>query len=142
MRKELDEKLVSTFPLLYADRAADLRSTAMCWGFECGDGWFDILWRLSEKLEPLISAMAKENPDDEWLPRASQVKEKYGTLSFNMSHGNTEIFDLCQAAELESETVCETCGGPGKLRGRVWYYTACDEHTKEYDLGEQAEESD
>ena len=145
MRRELDEKLVRSFPLLFADRAADLRRTAMCWGFECGDGWFDIIWRLSEKLEPLIAAMAKDTTEPEWLPRASQVKEKYGELSFYMSCGSDEIFKLCNAAEIESATVCETCGKPGKLRGVSWYYTACDEHTREEDpvsLQEEDEEGE
>jgi hypothetical protein len=33
-----------------------------------------------------------------------------------------------------STITCETCGAPGKRRGRGWIYTACDAHTKELDL--------
>ena len=42
MRKELDEKLCEKYPLIFKNRHADMTETAMCWGFECGDGWFNI----------------------------------------------------------------------------------------------------
>ena len=62
MKQELDEKLCKAFPNLYADRHGDMRTTAACWGFEFSDGWFDIIWRLSEKLEPMILKIKQENP--------------------------------------------------------------------------------
>lgn len=43
MRKELDEALCARYPLIFKDRNADMRTTAMCWGLECGDGWYNIL---------------------------------------------------------------------------------------------------
>jgi hypothetical protein len=43
MRKELDEALCAKYPLIFKDRNADMRHTAMCWGFECGDGWYNII---------------------------------------------------------------------------------------------------
>jgi hypothetical protein len=43
MRKELDEALCAKYPLIFADRNADMRTTAMCWGFSCGDGWYNII---------------------------------------------------------------------------------------------------
>lgn len=43
MRKELDEALCAKYPLIFKDRNADMRTTAMCWGFECGDGWYNII---------------------------------------------------------------------------------------------------
>lgn len=43
MKKELDEKLCAKYPLIFKDRNASMQSTAMCWGFECGDGWYNIL---------------------------------------------------------------------------------------------------
>jgi len=55
MKKELDDKLSAQFPHLYADRNASKLHTCMCWGFP-GNGWFDIIWELSEKLEALIVA--------------------------------------------------------------------------------------
>ena len=63
MNEELDKKLVKAFPLLYGDRNAPMQSTAMCWGFSCGDGWFDLIWDLSSKLEPIIKKFIDENPN-------------------------------------------------------------------------------
>ena len=54
MNKENDDKLCAAFPLLYADRRGDIRQTAMAWGFDCGDGWFDLIWDMSAKLEEEI----------------------------------------------------------------------------------------
>ena len=62
MKEELDKKLVKAFPLLYGDRYASMQSTCMCWGFP-GDGWFDVIWGLSSKLEPLIQKFIDENPN-------------------------------------------------------------------------------
>ena len=43
MRRELDESLCAKYPLIFKDRNADMRTTAMCWGLECGDGWYNII---------------------------------------------------------------------------------------------------
>jgi hypothetical protein len=43
MRDELDKKLVETYPELYANRFGDMKETLMCWGFDCGDGWYQSL---------------------------------------------------------------------------------------------------
>jgi len=50
MRKELDEALVAKYPLIFKDRNGDMRTTAMCWGFEVGDGWYNIIDILCGKL--------------------------------------------------------------------------------------------
>jgi hypothetical protein len=62
VNEELDKKLVDSFPLLYGDRHAPMQSTCMCWGFDCGDGWFDIIWNLSSKIEPIIERIIDDNP--------------------------------------------------------------------------------
>jgi hypothetical protein len=43
MRKELDEALCKKYPKIFRDRNGNMRDTAMCWGFECRDGWYNIL---------------------------------------------------------------------------------------------------
>ena len=125
MKEELDKKLVRAFPLLYGDRNASKLSTAMCWGFP-GDGWFDLIWDLSSKLEPLIQKFIDENQDTELYPKAFQVKEKFGGLRFYMTCGTDEISDLISEAQALSLKTCEECGQPGWARivGRV--HTLCD----------------
>lgn len=136
MREELDQSLCKTFPNLYKDRRASMMETCMCWGFP-GDGWFLIIWNLSEKLEKMILALPEKTEDTWGNSRedccASQVKEKYGTLRFYMTGSNQEMETEIDKAEALSEITCEDCGVAGRLRGRGWLYTACDEHTKEED---------
>jgi hypothetical protein len=43
MKRELDEALCAKYPLIFKDRNADMRTTAMCWGFDCGDGWYNLI---------------------------------------------------------------------------------------------------
>jgi hypothetical protein len=43
MKKELDEALCAKYPLIFKDRHENMQNTAMCWGFDCGDGWYNII---------------------------------------------------------------------------------------------------
>ena len=43
MRRELDEALCARYPLIFKDRHENMQVTAMCWGLECGDGWYNII---------------------------------------------------------------------------------------------------
>lgn len=124
MRKELDDELCFNFPLLFIDRNASMRVTNMCWGFP-GDGWYNLIREAAEKLEPLIKAYAIEFPNKP-VPRASQVKEKFGTLRFYLSHGTDEMRKIIEDAEIKSANTCEDCGEYGKLRKGSWLLTLCD----------------
>jgi hypothetical protein len=47
------KRLVERFPKWF-DVKGDVRHTLMSSGFLHGDGWFDIVWRLFEELEPSV----------------------------------------------------------------------------------------
>ena len=66
--------------------------------------------------------------------RDEQVKEKYGTLRFYTTGGDKLTDGMIWFAENMSARTCEVCGMPGKMRGKGWYYAACDEHTQKEDL--------
>ena len=51
MNQELTLRLVKRFPILYQDYRSPMTQTAMCWGFDHGDGWFEIIWQLSLAIE-------------------------------------------------------------------------------------------
>lgn len=120
MNRENTEYLIENFPNLYQDAVCSPKESLMCFGFECGDGWFELIKELSEKLEPEAGVVA------------IQVKEKFGGLRFYLRGGAPDrVWDLIDEAEEKSEVTCEVCGKPGTLRGGGWVRTLCDECDKE-----------
>ena len=84
MKKELDDKLCKDFPVLFKDRHGDMSKTLMCWGFNCGDGWYALIYKLCKdlvKIDPVLVVV--------------QVKEKFGGLRFYV--GGTAKFDEVNA---------------------------------------------
>jgi len=51
MREELDKLLCEKYPKMMVNRNRPMTETCMCWGFECGDGWFNILDRLMGNIQ-------------------------------------------------------------------------------------------
>ena len=143
MRQELDALLCEKYPKMMVNRNKDMQETCMCWGFECGDGWFDLLDQLmgniqhhidwKEKQRNWAIEWNKENPNE---PREipdlvsqvtlDQVKEKFGTLRFYYSGGDDRIDGMVTLAEGMSGVICEGCGNPGKRRGGGWIHTYCE----------------
>jgi len=117
MNEKLDEALARDFPKLYADRFGNIRTSCMPWGFECRSGWEPLIRRLSEKLEGHTVAV--------------QVKEKFGGLRFYVTTATDEIYNIIDAAEAESFTICEKCGKPGAVRDGGWIETLCENCFKE-----------
>jgi hypothetical protein len=121
------DTLRGNFPRLYKKPIA----------FECGPGWYDILYSLSTKIERILEDIAKsyertEGKENELFHMyAVQVKEKYGTLRFYMLRETDEISDLIEDAEALSSQTCENCGAPGKMRGACWMEVRCDQCFKE-----------
>lgn len=152
MKEELDKALCEKYPLIFANRYGNMQSTAMCWGFECGDGWYNIIDALCLNIQGYIDgvkksrdALLKNNPYNAPIPDevpqvvAVQVKEKFGGLRFYYDGGDERIRGMEQVAESMSTRTCETCGKPGKLITNGWWYTACEEHTHEEDKDETEE---
>jgi hypothetical protein len=51
MNDDLTQLLLRRFPVLYQDYYSPMRHSCMCWGFDHGDGWFEIIWQLSLAIE-------------------------------------------------------------------------------------------
>lgn len=122
MRKELEDTLYNDFPLLYKNPEMEM-------GFECGDGWYDLIKELSVSLYPLVEKCRKiPNPYDSY-PCAVQVKEKFGCLRFYMNVCSEEIYALIDEAETGSQFICESCGNPGSIDYKQqWYKCRCEQH--------------
>ena len=61
-----------------------MKETCMCWGIDTGDGWYDLI--------DTLCGLLQFNTDRNRCPQveATQVKEKYGTLSFYYSFVQTK----------------------------------------------------
>ena len=133
MSPELDKQLVQNYPLIFADRYKPVTETAMCWGFECGDGWYNILDTLCHQIQHHIDFNKRRKEvgvDLEDIPQvvAEQVKEKFGSLRFYYYGGDEHINGLVSMAEAMSNCTCMTCGKPGTMIKEGWWHVACGEH--------------
>lgn len=138
MKETLDAELCKKYPLIFKNRNAPMTETAMCWGFECGDGWYQILDSLCNNIQSHIDWQNK-NFDKGFtqykqVPQvvATQVKEKFGGLRFYYEGGDDIIDGMVRMAESWASVTCEECGSPGTTRGPGWIRTLCDHHEAEY----------
>jgi len=76
MNEKNTKQLLQKYPKIFAQHTKPMTETCMCWLFECGDGWYNILDMLCSLLQWDIEKNGY--PEIE----AVQVKEKYGTLRF------------------------------------------------------------
>lgn len=60
MSPELDKKLCDKYPKIFKNRHASMQTTAMCWGFECGDGWYNIINKLCSNIQVHIDWKRKQ----------------------------------------------------------------------------------
>ena len=147
MREELDAKLCKKYPEIFRDRHGDMKETLMCWGFECGDGWYQILDSLCGQIQHHINWSHKNHAwDKEWnhehpeekrkvrkpVPQvvAVQVKEKFGGLRFYYQGGDDYVRGLVAMAESWAAVSCEQCGHPGTQNSQGWISTLCETHRK------------
>lgn len=120
--------LVAAAPLLYRLHGDTKTGWSIRRGFECGDGWFDLIMRLSVKIEADLRSMLAEGKRRQDLPCVHQVKEKFGTLRFYMSQP-AQWREWIAEAEAESARTCELCGAAGALSVRGgWDSTMCQRH--------------
>jgi hypothetical protein len=94
----------------------------------CGDGWFDIIYELSSKLDELFK---KNNLNGDDYPACAQVKQKFGHLCFYMENIPKELrneaYGYIHEAEKKATEKCEKCGSPAKLSSNAgWYSVMCD----------------
>lgn len=109
MTPENTMKLYSAFPRLYRGKDKSLQESLMSWGFDCGDGWFDLIWKLSQAIEESARQDGIDPQSESW-PEAMQVKAKFGTLRFHVRNSNGQIRNLIDKAAEESGRISESNG--------------------------------
>lgn len=138
MTEDLELKLVEKYPALLKEYGGDVAQTCMHWGFQHGDGWYNLLDKGFEKLQYLIECFEELCGTNKELI-ISSVKEKFGTLViYYDTNGLTEleyliIRDVIIQIERESARTCEVTGKRGKLRQDLrWMRTLCDEEYEKF----------
>ena len=112
MNPYLTQILLDKYPKLFSNK--------QFFGFECGDGWYDIL-------DNLCGAIKEHTYDGDDL-YVDQVKEKFGRLRFYLSREDDVIHGMVTLAEYMSGHTCEMCGERGTMSTKGWMVTLCDEH--------------
>lgn len=115
MNNQLQDQLIKDFPELFKGSSEPPTKSLMCFGCECGDGWYDLIRNVCEKI--------KDESDVYFL----QIKEKFGGLRMYISSGSSKTHSIIDKAEEKSFKICEICGKPGKTKNEGWLRTLCEE---------------
>ena len=83
MKQELDKLLCEKYPKMMVNRNKNMQETCMCWGFDCGDGWFNILNQLMGNIQHHIDWKEKQ--------RAGAIK--YNEMATQAKSGNFDLFE-------------------------------------------------
>lgn len=112
--------LLKKHPKIFKQHSLPPTETAMCWLFECGDGWYNIInilckqlqWDIDNNREPQIEAI--------------HIKEKYGILSFYVSPSSDRQSGMINLTETFSKHICEECGSDEDVsQTQGWIVTRC-----------------
>jgi len=149
MNEELELQLVKKYPKILRDYKGDIMQTALYFGCQHEDGWYNLLDKCMEKLQYFCDLCSTDDREVQVI--STTIKEKYGTLRFYVSvYGansieNNIIDDIINQAEAESARTCEMSGKHGEAcKKGGWYmtlsyeearklgYVACNESTEAY----------
>jgi hypothetical protein len=149
MNEKLEIQLVKKYPKILRDYKGDIMQTALYFGCQHEDGWYNLLDKCMEKLQYFCDLCSTDDREVQVI--STTIKEKYGTLRFYVSvYGansieNNIIDDIINQAEAESARTCEVTGNHGEAcRRGGWYrtlsyeqarkdgYVACNESTEAY----------
>jgi hypothetical protein len=108
MSDELTQKLYAAFPRLYSGHDRPPSESSMCWGFECGDGWYQLLYDLSKDLTDYM----EQNPSINL--EVMQVKSKFGSLRFHLDEDQDDEVTraMIDRAKERARFVCQDTGLP------------------------------
>lgn len=124
MNVENTRKLLMAFPRLYRSIATNNIEFAASSFFQVSDGWIDLLFELSKKIER--AARYKNLHGDAW-PDVQLIEAHYASLRFKLHRDIYELDSAASKYEFKSNRTCELCGRPGHTRQAGWLYTLCDQ---------------
>lgn len=141
MNSELQNQLYEKYPQLFVNKNKTPMESPMCFGIECGEGWYDILsslcWMIKQHEENISERIRIRNKvgtqndkeDLDYFPvKFDQIKEKFGGLRVYFSGGNEYVEGLVGMAEAISYKICDVCGNKGEPNKDGWISTRCEAH--------------
>ena len=93
MKQELDKLLCEKYPKMMVNRNKNMQETCMCWGFECGDGWFNILDQLMDNIQHHI----------DWKEKQRKLATEYNEMAAQAKAGNFDLFEETTKAQPNDE---------------------------------------
>ena len=141
MNKQNTDKLYKDFLELFYEKDLSIQESCMPWGFECEDGWFDLIYKCCEE----ITSYCNKNKIP--IIHIGGVKQKFGSLRidwnwpnpldqeehFKNHHHFEKIDALIERFEKMSVRVCESCGKIGHIDYSYgWLIALCDDCRKRY----------
>jgi hypothetical protein len=105
MKQELDDLLCKKYPKMMINRNLHMTETCMCWGFECGDGWFNILDQLMGSIQHHI----------DWKEKQRKWAMDYNEMAAQAKAGNFDLFEETMKAlpndEFKEKRLAEIIAG-------------------------------
>tara|TARA_B100001250_G_C19344479_1_gene590507 strand:- start:95 stop:397 length:303 start_codon:yes stop_codon:yes gene_type:complete len=100
MKIELQEQLFNNYPKLFVRRHLPKTESAMCYGIQCPDQWYDLL-------DSLCALIRHRSISMEFICEATQVKTKFGGLRFYVTYADDYIKGAINMAEQLSRNITE-----------------------------------
>ncbi|MFG0669434.1 hypothetical protein ACF8E6_02575 [Pseudomonas sp. xss_1] len=123
MSPDIEIELHKKYPKILGYINEDGSYRTRLWGFQCGDGWHQLIDTLCASIQARAEATGVE-------VQVTQVKEKFGALRFYIQGGDDHIAGMIDLGEELSSKICEVCGKPGQKKNtQGWLITRCDAHT-------------
>ena len=126
MNEKLSKRLFKDYKKLFEPPKIrnDPMKSCMSWGFECGDGWAELLEDMFKEIQNYVVANKVKGF------HFVQIKEKFGGLRAYTSFEDDTIRSIIRKAEDRAEHTCEVCGKEGKIRRGGWLRCLCAECAK------------
>ena len=103
MRDELDSLLCSKYPKMFVNRHKSMQETCMCWGFSCGDGWFNIIDQLCSNIQHYI----------DWAEGNYKRDTEYNSAVTQAKNGNiAKLAEYFKDMYMSDERIDEAINGP------------------------------
>lgn len=126
------QKLYQSFPTIYRERLMTLTQSEMPRGFQCGNGWYEIICGVSANLE----VIARKQDDDDNKIAVAEVRAAGNNLIFRLNNNSLPhpaVEKFISSAQQRCQYTCEICGySPAFLRNDevVKNKVCCDRCTK------------